>query len=162
MGSPDFQSMTVPILRVLADGEEMELEGIRDALASRMKVSQADREELLPSGKQTRFANRANWACIYLTEAGLLRWVRRGVYTITERGRELLKDPPARIDVAFLMRYPEFVAWRAKKKPMTAKEKEEDDDEIEDESDADSNVAPVDLPLNLILYGHPAPAKPTI
>jgi restriction system protein len=73
-----------------------------------------DRAEMIPSGRQARYANRANWACIYLSGAGLLEKVRRGFYRITPRGRDVLKAPPARIDIPFLDQFPEFKAWRSK------------------------------------------------
>ncbi len=48
-----------------------------------------------------------------MEEANLLEPVRRAVFRITDRGVALLKENPLKIDVAFLRRYPEFVAWQA-------------------------------------------------
>lgn len=114
MACPDFQALTLPILQVAANGEELSLQVLRSEVAKRLSLSEADVTEKIPSGKQSRYNNRANWACIYMTEAGLLEWVRRGTYRITPRGREALTKSPVRIDVAFLSQYPEFLAWRNK------------------------------------------------
>lgn len=114
MTCPDFQSLTLPILQVASGGQELTLAALRAEVAKRLALSEADLAEKIPSGRQTRFSNRANWACIYLTEAGLLEWLRRGIYRITSRGREVLAKPPARIDVAFLSQFPEFRAWKNK------------------------------------------------
>jgi restriction system protein len=71
-----------------------------------------DLEELLPSGRQTVFANRVAWANIFLQRAGLINKVRRGHYEITEEGRAALSTSPARVDMAYLTRYPSYRAWR--------------------------------------------------
>ena len=67
---------------------------------------------MLPSGQQTVFANRLNWARAYLAKAGLLEATRRGFVRGTERGRDLIAEGVKEIDVDVLSRYPEFVAWR--------------------------------------------------
>jgi len=120
MACPDFQSLTLPILQVAANGEELSLQVLRSEVAKRLSLSEADVSEKIPSGKQSRYNNRANWACIYMAEAGLLEWVRRGTYRITPRGREALVKSPVRIDVAFLSQYPEFLAWRNKSNDANA------------------------------------------
>ena len=114
MACPDFQSLTLPILQAAASGEDLSLGVLRSEAARKLSLSEADMTEKIPSGKQSRYNNRANWACIYMTEAGLLEWVRRGTYRITPRGRDVLGKTPARIDIAFLSQYPEFLAWKSK------------------------------------------------
>lgn len=65
---------------------------------------------MLPSGRQTRFDNRIAWAVVYLRKAGFLESPKRGRFRITEKGIEILKSNPARIDVKYLMENgdPEF------------------------------------------------------
>lgn len=109
MAVPDSRSFMLPLLRLAADGEEHTLAEARETLAAQLGLSDADRAELLPSGRQTRLANRVAWAKIYLCQAGLLASQGAGRFRITERGREVLRDPPARIDDNFLRQYPEFV-----------------------------------------------------
>jgi restriction system protein len=122
---PDFQSLMLPLLRISADGQEHRLADTRDVLAVEFKLSGADREELLPSGRQSKFANRVAWAKVYLAQAGLLLSPRRGHFQISERGREVLKAPPARIDVKFLERYPEFLEFRTPKADEASPHREE-------------------------------------
>jgi restriction system protein len=112
---PDFQSLMLPLLRVAADGEEHSLAETRPLLAAELKLSEADQDELLPSGRQTRFANRVAWAKVYLQQAGLLLSPRRGHFQISDRGRELLAAPPERIDIKFLGQYPDFAEFRRRK-----------------------------------------------
>lgn len=115
MAVPDFQSLMLPLLRIAADGQEHSLAEARDALTVEFRLSTEDLEELLPSGRQSKFSNRVAWAKSYLQQAGLLASARRGHFQISPRGRDLLKAPPPRIDIKFLERYPEFVEFRTPK-----------------------------------------------
>jgi restriction system protein len=72
MACPDFQSLTLPILQIAASGKELTLAVLRAEVARKLSLSESDLAEKIPSGKQTRYYNRTNWACIYMSEAGLL------------------------------------------------------------------------------------------
>jgi len=115
VGVPDFQSLMLPLLQIAVDGKEHALADARARLGSEFKLTPAAQEELLPSGRQSRFANRVAWAKVYLEQAGLLLSSRRGHFLISDRGREVLKAPPARIDIKFLGQYPEFIEFRTPK-----------------------------------------------
>ena len=54
----------------------------------------AELQELLPSGRQAKSANRVAWAKSYLQQAGLLLSPRRAHFQISDRGRAVLKTPP--------------------------------------------------------------------
>ncbi len=124
MAVPGFQSMTLPILRGLADGGVATLGQIRGDVSKHLKLSESDLAEMLPSGKQTVRANRVAWACVYLAKAELLRRPKRGSYQVTDRGIKTLKDPPARIDITYLERFPEFLKFRPATKGKKAKKKD--------------------------------------
>src|SRR6266516_1230321 len=115
MAVPDFQSLMMPLLRIARDGQEHPLAAARDILVAEFKLSDADREELLPSGRQAKLSIRVAWAKSYLQQAGLLVSPRRGYFQLSPRGQEVLKSPPARVDIRFLEQYPEFVAFRTPK-----------------------------------------------
>ena len=55
------------------------------------------------------------WAKVYLVQAGLLLSTRRGHFQISDRGRDVLESPPARVDIRFLEQYPEFLEFRRPK-----------------------------------------------
>jgi restriction system protein len=118
MGIPDFQSLMLPLLRMAADGREHSLAEARDVLAAHFK-SDAELVELLPSGRQPKFANRVAWAKSYLQQAGLLLSPRRGHFQISDRGGAVLKAPPTKVDIKFLEQYPEFVDFRTPKVEVT-------------------------------------------
>jgi restriction system protein len=111
MGVPDFQSFFVPLLRVASDGREHTLGEARDAIARHFGLSTEDRAEKLPSGLQTRFDNRLQWAKTYFVQAGVLTSPKRGSFQIAARGRELAQQGHQRIDIRILDQYPEFVQF---------------------------------------------------
>lgn len=111
MPIPDFQSLMRPCLEILADGQEHQAASITESLALSFKLSDEERKELLPSGKQARFINRVSWAKGYLKKAGLLTSPSRGVLKITLRGQQVLESQE-HINIAYLNRFAEFRAFR--------------------------------------------------
>lgn len=112
MPVPDFQTLMLPALRTLAQHSPATTSEVRAALAQELALSDVDLGELLPSKRQTTFANRVAWAYSYLKQAGLISSPKRGVYEITPIGVATLGEGPARIDISFLSRFPEFRAFR--------------------------------------------------
>ncbi|TSC25859.1 restriction endonuclease [Corallococcus sp. Z5C101001] len=108
MPVPDYQSLMLPLLERLADGQEHLVREVREEVALALRLSEAERTELLPSGKQAVFDNRLGWAKTYMDKAGLLRSVRRGVFQITERGKNVLDQKPAALDTEALLRFDGF------------------------------------------------------
>jgi hypothetical protein len=114
MAIPDFQTLMLPLLKLAGDGEEHTHTEAVERLARDFRLSEQDRQELVPSGGQPRFNNRIGWTTTYLKKAGLLCAVGRGRFQVTDRGRELLATNPATIDVSFLeSRFPEMVEFRS-------------------------------------------------
>ena len=132
MPIPDFQTLMLPMLQIANDGKEYTVHDFTDMLAKQFNVSEEELNEFLPSGKQARFFNRVGWAKTHLTKALLLKMVHRPYYVITQRGRDVLKDKPERLDLRFLKQYPEFVEFR---NTHRTKEGSEDADELTDTPD---------------------------
>ena len=112
MAIPDYQTIMLPLLRFLKDGKEHNIGEVVESLAAEFDLSSEERHQLLGSGQQTVIRNRAGWARTYLKKAGLIASTRRGYFRITERGQSALASKPERIDVKYLERFPEFVAFR--------------------------------------------------
>jgi restriction system protein len=112
MPIPDYQTLMLPLLRFAGDGNDHTTREAVEVLATEFQLTPAERNELLPSGQQPIFSNRVGWANSYLKKAGLLESPRRGALRITARGKQVLGDNPARIDVKFLERFPEFIEFR--------------------------------------------------
>lgn len=112
MAIPDFQTLMLPLLTHIADGREYFFRDVVENIADQFKLTLEEREQLLPSGQSLTFTNRLSWARTYLKKAGLVKQERRGYVTITERGTQVLAGHPARIDMAFLERFPEYIEFR--------------------------------------------------
>ena len=104
---PDYQTLMRPVLECAVDGEVRIGDAI-ERLARDLGLSPEEQAKMLPSGKQTMFANRVHWAKAYLLKAGLVEGTRRGYFRATDRGREALADPEATINNRYLARFTEF------------------------------------------------------
>jgi restriction system protein len=111
MAVPDFQTLMLPVLRKLCEGQRGTPALVAD-MATVFGLSPEERIQLLPSGRQPVIANRVHWALAYLGRAGLIERVARGVYRASERGRQVNANPPERISIAFLRQFPEFRSLR--------------------------------------------------
>jgi restriction system protein len=112
MAIPDFQSLMLPLLKVVADGREYCLRDVVELLSSEFHLTDEERQQLLPSGRYLTFDNRIAWAKTYLKKAGLIDQPRRAYFQITERGREVLKSLPSVINMKFLEQFPEYIAFK--------------------------------------------------
>jgi len=131
---PDYQALMRPVLEC-ASQREVRIGDVVEEIADTLGLSQADREELLPSGKQTRFANRVHWAKSYLKQAGLVKATRRAHFIITDRGRTTLTNGGAEINRAFLEQFDEF-------KQFQARTREPQESDTSDSSDSDGTATP--------------------
>ena len=117
MSVPSFQQLMLPALQTIGQRyDEISIAGLEEEVGKALRISMEERQLRLPSGNQTLFANRLNWARSYLSKAGLIELPRRGYCRATDRGRELLAEGVSAIDLGLLERYPEFVAWKTQGK----------------------------------------------
>jgi restriction system protein len=100
------------VLQQVSDGNEHSTAELRNQVAETLALTPEDVTQKLPSGVQTVFANRLAWSTVYLAKAGALDRVKRGVFRITDRGRELLGLNIPKITIENLSKYAEFVAFR--------------------------------------------------
>lgn len=97
----------LPVLK-LAAGGETNVPDIANRLAGDLGVTKEEREQILPSGRQTVLHNRIHWAKFYMSKAGLIVSPRRGRFLASDAGRALLATNPDRIDVEHLLKIPAF------------------------------------------------------
>jgi restriction system protein len=105
---PDYQAVMLPILNIIADEKEHSFREIVDILSSQYNLTDEQRKELLPSGRQAIFDNRVGWAKTYLKKAGLLSYPKRAYIQLTARGKSILEEKPDKIDAKYLRRFEEF------------------------------------------------------
>ncbi len=105
---PNYQSCMRPALAHVADGQLHRSREVKEALADQFELSDAERAELLPSGRQRVIDSRVGWALTYLSQAGLVNRPSRGIVQITAEGKAALQSYPERIDNRVLEQYPSY------------------------------------------------------
>jgi restriction system protein len=140
---PDFQSLMLPLLKLLSNNEEHSKKNVVEVLAEQMKLSNEEKNEMLPSRNQPVFYNRVTWAMAHFKAAKLIDNTRRGFIRITPLGIDILKQNPVAISLKSLKQLPTYIeamnSW--KNKTVTS--------EISKSEDAE-----VQTPEELIEYGY--------
>jgi len=119
----------LPVLESCANGE-VATPDVIDNLAKKFNLTQEEKEQLLPSGKQTTFSNRVHWAKGYLKQAGLVKYTKRGYYIITDAGKDVLIKKPKKIDNKFLGQFKKFQDFRNRKGTQSGNGKTEESSEV--------------------------------
>lgn len=107
MTLPDYQSVTLPLLKLTAAKPAVRLNDAIGILSDEFGLTEADRAEMTASGK-TKMSSRVAWAATYLAQARVVSRPKPGEIAITDRGAQLLSTNPKRIDYALLRQYEEF------------------------------------------------------
>jgi restriction system protein len=129
MAVPDFQTIMLPVLELTADQAEHSLSEVILKVVDHFSLSEEDRQELLPSGRQARLDNRVGWAVTYLRKTGLLERTGRGKFRITAVGLGTLSKHPSKIDMKLLSQFQGFQEFR-KRRDSDNGEYEEEETEV--------------------------------
>lgn len=108
---PDYQTLMLPVLKLAAEGE-WRVPKAAEEIADKFGLTDEEREEMLPSGRQRVLHNRIHWAKLYMSRAGLISSPKRGVFSASDEGKALLAKNPASIDNETLKAYPAFVEFQ--------------------------------------------------
>lgn len=108
MAIPKYDEMYRELLQTLADMKVHKSNEIKNLLAIKFGVSDVEREERLPSGRQAIFDNRITWTRTYLKKAGLIESPTRGTYRLTAIGKKVLEENPKVIDNHYLNQFDSF------------------------------------------------------
>ncbi len=98
-----------PVLEAASHGEVSVATTVAK-IADELRLTESERVDLLPSGRQSIFANRVHWAKTYLKQAGLIESTKRGHFRITSEGRTALLSNEE-INRNFLLKYDSFVQF---------------------------------------------------
>tara|TARA_R110000764_G_scaffold105114_1_gene190834 strand:+ start:951 stop:1844 length:894 start_codon:yes stop_codon:yes gene_type:complete len=100
-----------PFLAILkqANGAEVKLRVIINGISDHFQLTEEERVEPLPSGKQAIIDNRVGWARTYLAKAGLIDSPHRAHFQITQRGLNALSNPNTEINTQYLKQFEEFI-----------------------------------------------------
>ncbi len=111
MAVPRFDTFMQPCLQFLCEHSGGHTrKDLYDHCITALQLTELDVAEKTKGGK-SRLYDRVGWAITYLRMAGLVNTCKRGVYVITEEGKNALANGH-NIDLAFLKKYPSFVAFQ--------------------------------------------------
>jgi restriction system protein len=113
MAIPKYNDLMLPLLQYASDGKEHHIREASEIIADHLQLTNEQLNELLPSGKKTKYYDRIHWAKTYLTKAKLLESTGRGIFRITERGYRVLDSDPLEIDNKLLSQFQEFVEFQS-------------------------------------------------
>ncbi len=102
-----YEECMLPTLNALRD-KALSVKEIDALLASHFGLSEEDKQQRYPGRNIRIYTDRTNWARVYLKKAGLIYSPKRKIYQITEAGKKVLAENPARIDKKFLMQFESF------------------------------------------------------
>lgn len=108
MAIPKYEDIMLPLLKFISDSKEHTKNDAVNAMKKEFSVSDSEMAVLLPSGRQGLFDNRVAWAKGYMKQAGFLEITKRGIFRITQRGKDVLSKNPKRIDKEYLEQFQEF------------------------------------------------------
>jgi len=120
---PDFQSIMLPMLKLLKNGEPKTLNEVMKELTVHYKLTEEHLKIKVPSGQMGLFRNRVGWTRSYLKKAGLIRYPDRGVYEITQEGKEFLETNPNELRMKQLEQFPKYQEWRETFNDSSSKDK---------------------------------------
>jgi len=120
---PDYQSIMLPLLKVLSDGEEHTIEDVENSLANYFKLTEDEKDLTFKGKKRKIFYYRITWAKSHLKAARLVESERRGrvgYWKITDRGLEVLSKNPENINNKYLIdNFQEFRDWYQNSKSLS-------------------------------------------
>lgn len=131
MSIPDYQTLMLPVLKKAASGE-VKISKVIEELSDEFQLTEDEKAELLPSGKQTIIANRTHWAKTYLKQAGLVDATRRGYFVISDQGRTILAQNPSSIDNSTLEAFEEFQQFKNRQRSQDSAGQKVDSDDAGD------------------------------
>lgn len=102
MAIPDFQTLMLPILELLKDGNSVKLSDMVNIMSDKYNLTEEERNEWLPSKVQKTMYNRVAWAKQYLKNYELIDSPEKGSFIITEKGLSVLSKKINKIDIRFL------------------------------------------------------------
>lgn len=112
MAIPKYHEFMKPILLLLKDETPHKRSDMYEKFSIQFRLTEEEKEEWLPSGKQQVYKNRIGWALTYLKKANLIESPTRATFTITDSGKSVLKENPEVVDQEYLMKFDSFKGFK--------------------------------------------------
>lgn len=108
MAIPKYHEFMKPILELLSDNQIHKRVELYTVFCTKFSLTEEEKEETLPSGKQLVYKNRIGWALTYLKKALLIEATARATFRITTLGQSVLIENPDIIDNNYLRKFEGF------------------------------------------------------
>ena len=129
MAIPKYNELFGDVLRVLSDEKQYKTTDLKEIISNHLDLTDEERKERIPSGKDKVIYNRIGWAVTSLKKAELVESQKRGYVNITEIGLyEFRKN--SNITEDLLYENPMYVKWRGGK-PLNHRTDSTPEEEIE-------------------------------
>ncbi len=103
MTLPTYDLCISPLLKFLSTQPQgVKTSAAHEAVSQYLNLSEEQRQQLVPSGKQNVYKNRISWAHDRLKRSGHSSCPARGIWKITEEGLRLIKLYPTAIPDAII------------------------------------------------------------
>lgn len=103
---PQYNEMYNEVLQVLNKHHQLRVRDMVDEVSDVLHLTEDERNQKMENSHKTVIYHRLGWTKTYLTKAGLIRSVERGVYQITPQGENILSSH-IHVDDDYLMQYEE-------------------------------------------------------
>ena len=123
---PSFEKFFLPSLQCFAQQNSCDGKLLQEHCIKELGLNEEDIRELIKSGRKTKLQDRISWTITYFYQACLIERLQRGVYRITQRGRDFLKSHTSDFGKEDLMQFKEFKKYASRNKTATAKTQEEE------------------------------------
>jgi len=121
MAIPTFQDVMLPIMKFAELAESRSVKETIEHIEQLFNLTDEEKQERLPSGKQRTIYNRVTWAITHMKKAGLLNsHDKRGFFGVSESGKQLLSNNPQRVDMKLLRGYSGYREFIGRNEEMTA------------------------------------------
>ena len=109
MAIPIFEDFLYPFL-LATNNKDMTISEMRQYIVDYFHLTDEDCSLRTKSGNTTQVTDRLNWVRQYLRRALMIDLPQRGVYRITQRGKDYLSSHDS-LSKKELMEYPEFASY---------------------------------------------------
>lgn len=112
---PKYNEMYDAVLDVLYRNGQLKLSDLVQKVADILNLTDEDRNATLENKKIPLLYYRIGWTKTYLTKAGLLKMVSRGIYTLTKEGKRVVTSGD-KVTNSYLNKYNSFVEFTSPNK----------------------------------------------
>jgi len=102
---PDYETIMLPFLKLFEDRKEHSFCEVGTILAKEFQMTEEELKKRYPYEQRRIFSTQVRGARSYLRKTGLVESTRRGYLKITNRGLDVLRQSPPKINLSFLNQY---------------------------------------------------------